>query len=181
MPIPGIISAIPEGLSAVFGAVTRRRDEIKAAVMAIWDKINAVADFATEHIVGASTWLFDHVWGGAKSFIGLLNVGAQFLGENFARAWKSVFDALARTAWWVGAKLFHELSKVLDFIGDRLGEVWQFVNASFDWIMTWGGSLIDLLMNLEEHVARVLAGAIMKVADEVGDAIDSYIDAHWND
>ena len=181
MPLPPIISGIPEGLSNLFNELFRHRDQIRDAVKGIWEKLNDVLNFAADRVRDASTWLFDHIWGGAKAFIGLMNVGAQFLGENFARAWKAVFDALARTAWWVGAKMFHEISKVLDFIGDRLGDVWKFLNATFEWIMTWGGNLIDLLMNLEDHVARVLADAFLRVADEVGDALDKFIDEHWED
>jgi phage-related protein len=181
MPLPPFISGIPEGLAAVFRAITGRRDEIKAAVMGVWEKLNALADFVAERIQDASTWLFDHIWGATKHLVGLTNVATQFLGATFARGWKSVFDALARTAQWAGMKIFKAALDVIEHVGGLLGDVWNAIRGALSWIDDFGKAIWEWIMNFPDVLASSLAGAVYKVADAVGDAIDQFIDEHWED
>lgn len=155
--------------------------QVKEAAQSVWDAISRLADLIRDSITDALSWVREHIWGGALGIFTRLDDAAFFLGDQTRRVFKSIYDALARTAWWVGVKVWKAALDVIDWTLDRLKDVWEMLTAVFNWVMDWGGALIDLLMDLTSHVARVLAAAFYRVADEVGDVLDAYIDEHWDD
>ncbi len=178
MPFGGLFRS---AWSWVVGKLSAGASQLKEAALSVWDAISRLADLIRDSVTDALVWVREHVWGGALGVFVRLDDAAAFLGHSTQRVLKAIYDALARTAWWAGAKIWKASLDVIDWALDRLREVWETLTAVFNWVMDWGGALIDLLMDLTSHVARVLAAAVYRVADEVGDALDAYIDQHWDD
>jgi hypothetical protein len=181
MALPGIIKALSGTFRHLTGVVTNTFDNIRNAVLGVWEKINALANATAERINHAVTAVFDHIWGASKLFINRLNMVTGLYPAIFRRIWQAIFDRFVQVVKWTKGKIQKAAQDTIDHVFGKLFDVFVAIKMFGEWIQDWGNKLVYMLTHFTEYVAHHLAKAFSYVVDEVGDVLDSYIDAHWED
>ncbi len=178
--IPGILARV-KALVDLVNWVLGRGDEIKRAVQVIWDKVNDAITFTQQGLNHVIDYVHERIWGGWGHLVWFLNAVTNFLPDAFKRFGTSVVNAIRR----LGVELLDHIRAGLrlleDWVKDRLFDIWVDIKLLTSWVQDWGNKLVYMLTHFPEFLAAHLAGAIYMVADAVGDALDKFIDEHWDD